>query len=884
MLRAAIAELEARPSAARPLGPVVVYLPDVRDGLSTRFLDQLAAAAPVELIVGLTGDETADAQSAQLAEHFGESRPDARPAVPAPTEVLSANDVDDEVRCVVRRLLAIAERGTPLHEMAIVHPGGEPYARAVSDVLVHAGVPHHGPSTETLGHTATGRVLAAVVEVARTGYSRDAVVDLWASGVVVGRDGRLLRSMQLDLRTRRLGIIGGLARWRARLDDRKTYVAAEIDAMADDPEADRETIERRLAARQGELADLEAIEAELDDLAGLIETMPSTWPGVAAWASAAIDRLCLPPAQRYGWSEYELNADAAVRTAMGRLGALEAVEPEPSRQVIVDTLLTALEQPAPRRSRAGEGLLVTSIASPPHTPLAAVAIVGLGEGSIPRLRRDDVLLGESTRADIGLATARSETTRQHRAFLAALHAAPETAIASFPRGDQRSGRTQTPSRWLVGALERATGDRPRAEHLSRGLPVEGVTVVPSFAAGLASLADDGPLAPLRADERSLAALAGVTDPQLHPAADDPAVAAGVELVRSRSSHAFTRFDGNLAGDGVDVLSDSVLSPTSIEQYASCPRRWFFGKALGLSEEDRPEEVDRLQPRDKGTLAHKILERFVDEAITAGRVPAPGQPYSPEQMARLDEIANEEFDDFERRGLVGHPRWWQHDRHEMLAVIRQTIEKDLELRAINDSTPIAVEFTFGRNGKPPLSVRLPDGREVRLAGQADRVDRTGDGRMLVYDYKYSSSYSYRSVSDPDADPLMNGTKLQLMVYSQAIEQAEGVDRSGAYYWFLKPGHTGKVAGYELDDQKRRQFAEALQVMVNAISEGLFPARSGEYDSFFGRHANCGFCDFNAICPADRPEEWERVRDDASLADLVAMAERGTNALLERGAHA
>lgn len=879
VLRAAIDRIRSEPRALVPHGPVVVHLPGPLDGRAADFLCTVGEATEVIVIGGHSGNEIVDRPVVESVVGIGGDPPgEEAPPAPAPSAVISTNDIDDEIRAAVRALLGQAEAGHALHTMALVHPSGAPYTRAVAEVLRTTGIPFSGPSTESLGHTVPGRVLLGLLDVAAQRFSRQSVIDLWSSGVVNGPDGTLVRAVRLDERTRRLGIIGGRVDWHGRVDGRRRW----LEEHPPEPGETSEATQRRVERHAEELVELDEIDGAVDDIELLLDGVPTEWSALAPWAGEALDTLCGPLTRRSHWPAHELDADTAIRTVVGRLAALAAVEPEPAPAVVTDTIRAALDTPAPRRASTGTGLLVTTLDHPPVVPLTAVAVVGMAEGHVPRLGRDDVLLSDAVRHDIGLPHSDDTTIAQHRALLAALATATELRLLTYARCDQRSGRTQVPSRWLVDAIERLTGERPRTEALITAEDVPGVEVVKSHSAAVHAVSGAAGV-PLHDDEHRLAALAAAGDFDGHPAALDPVVAAGALLSRSRSADAFTRFDGNLAGHGVDVLAEGQrhLSPTSIETYASCPRRWFFRQGLGVHDTDRPEEVERLQPHDKGSLAHRILERFVGDAIDAGAVPAPDEPWGPEGDARLIAIAADEFEEFERLGLTGHPRWWAYDRREIIEVLRQTLRHDDDLRAATRSRPVAVELTFGRDGKAPLQVTLDDGRVVPLAGQADRVDAVPGG-VRVYDYKYASSGPYRGLDkaiDEGGDPLEGGRRLQLLAYAEAAAaQQQGGDRSSAWYWFLKPGHTGRHIGYEIGPEYRRLFRETLRVLVDAVGEGLYPARSGSHDWFLGTNENCGYCDFNGICPADREEEWERVRAAPALADVVRLAEEGAPALL------
>ncbi|HEX4903459.1 MAG TPA: PD-(D/E)XK nuclease family protein [Acidimicrobiales bacterium] len=843
------------------LGTVVVHLPAAPRPAELALLAALAGHVPVVVLAGATGDPALDAALASQLAALGSPGPP--PALPpaVPTEIVSANDVDDEVRAAVRRLLALADAGTPLSRLALVHPSGPPYARIVADVLADTGLPVAGPSVHRLSQTAAGRVLLGLLEVERSRFGRQEVVDLWATGVVVDGEGRPVPSARFDERSRRLGVVREAARWHDGL--------TADDARTDDPERRAEN-----ARLRGALEDLEA----------LCASRPTTWSEVATWAGQVLDQLC-GPARRRSWPDAELAADEAVRSALGRLAALEDVEADPGPDVVRDTIRTALDAPAPRAGRTGSGLLVTTLDAPPLVPLDAVAVVGLAEGHVPRIGGDDGLLGDELRRAVGLPAADDHQRTQRRALLAALASASGSRIVTHARHDQRSGRALVPSRWLAELVEQRTGRRPETEELLAGTAVDGVTLVASHGAGLAEVAA-GRLAPLDLHEHALAALVADGTLDHHPAAADPVLAAGAELVRARRSPHFTRFDGNLDGDGVDVTALGVLSPTSLETYARCPRRWFFSQALGLRPLDRPEEIPRIQPRDRGSLAHAALERFYEEAIAAGSVPAPGERWSDEQRGRLGEIVEACCADAEARGITGHPRWWEHDRAEIHRVLQRVLDGDDEQRVVFGTVPVAVELTFGRDGAPPLAVDLGDGRTVLLAGQADRVD-AGGGRVVVWDYKYSGPGGFAALATDEADggdPLGGGTKVQLVAYAMAAAEAEGLPAEAevhAWYWFLAPPHTNSLVGYAVGPDLRDRFRRVLRVLADGIAAGHFPARPGEHQYHRGNFEHCAWCEFDPICPRDRDDEWRGAREHPDLASLVALLEDGSGTLVGAG---
>ena len=62
---------------------------------------------------------------------------------------------------------------------------------------------------------------------------------------------------------------------------------------------------------------------------------------------------------------------------------------------------------------------------------------------------------------------------------------------------------------------------------------------------------------------------------------------------------------------------------------------------------------------------------------------------------------------------------------------------------------------------------------------------------------------------------------------------------------------------------------MATLVDGIESGTFPANPGQ-DAFFGP-TNCGFCDYQRVCPSSRVDQWEGVREDPALARYVDLAE-------------
>src|SRR5690606_35994646 len=102
----------------------------------------------------------------------------------------------------------------------------------------------------------------------------------------------------------------------------------------------------------------------------------------------------------------------------------------------------------------------------------------------------------------------------------------------------------------------------------------------------------------------------------HPlVAELPGLASGFEVLRARRRGGFNRFTGRVDGVRVPTFKGGVaLSPTALERWAACPRRYFFAQALRVGRRDTPEVIDRISALDRGNLVHEVLDRFIGEVI------------------------------------------------------------------------------------------------------------------------------------------------------------------------------------------------------------------------------------------------------------------------------
>src|SRR5262249_51080959 len=134
-----------QPAWASTLGSVILYLPSSIDAAELALLAALGQRVPVFAALAWLDDPQADTpmlESAEaLARALGATCEAAPESVVLPRlEVLSAPDPDEEVRTVVRRVLAAMEAGVPLWRMAVLYTDAAIYGPLTRETLDAAGV------------------------------------------------------------------------------------------------------------------------------------------------------------------------------------------------------------------------------------------------------------------------------------------------------------------------------------------------------------------------------------------------------------------------------------------------------------------------------------------------------------------------------------------------------------------------------------------------------------------------------------------------------------------------------------------------------------------------------------------------------------------------
>ena len=815
-----------RLDTAPPEAPIVAFLPRPELGWQSELLRRLAGAVDFELLVETTGVPDVDADVLAFAgETVGATPVDDHPPTPGRSvTVHSTTDADDEVRHAVRQVVDAARAGTPLARIAVLWPSDRPYARLVEHHLDAAGVPWNGRPGTLVTERLVPRFLLDLLQIDRRGLRRSDLFDVLADLPLRDPAGERISVGRWERLARAAGVSRG-EHWEPRL----RALAARLRARDEPNEADAERAEQ--------LADFVADLRR--DLGHPRRTR--TWEAWAEWCDRQVVRR-LGHGVLDQLDEAERLASDHANKVLDRLRHLDLAGPPVTRGEFRAAFAAEFEAAPGRLGRLGDGVTIGSLAGTVGLGADLTIVIGAADGLLPPAPVVDPLVGDRDRVAAGLPHADARTHRIHRSFLGHL-ATSARAIVSAPRGDLRAATERLPSRWIADHV-------PAAEHV----------VVSSHHAGLVGAEFPASPSEHRLRQRAVAAATSV-DELVAACHHDLAAHRSLRLRAARRSDRLTEFDGDLTAITVEHFGRPA-SASQIEQWPSCPHAYFVRHLLGVRPLDDPADEVALSPMERGNVVHDTLDRF-HRLVVAGELDQPGPAgWTSAHVARLERLFDEVADEFERTGRTGRAAHWFLDRRSVRNDLLNWFVRDGATAAARGARVVHSELRFGYD--EPVTLPLPDGRRLAVAGYVDRVDEQADGDLIVMDHKTGRSDKFKAIDA--AEPTEGRTRFQLPIYAAAALAQRGEApgetsrRVLAEYDFFDRGGYARH-GYTFDEAVWERVTDDLGEVVAGIESGLYPAvtEPPKYQHFI----DCHYCQPDGLGVDERYDDWSRKRHDPRL---------------------
>jgi RecB family exonuclease len=733
--------------------------------------------------------------------------------------------------------------GTPLEEVGVLLPALDPLAGMLCDRLARlpwpgGELPVHVAGGLPLASRAAGARLLALVRALRAHLAGDAVAELLpALRTTPPGERHLSLGAATDLLWS-LGTAGGAPGrpegaldWAPRAAARESALARQLEAarQAEDA-AEGAGPARRPHELERLLGDLRAVRPALEALVELARLVLAGAPLAELW-----------PALRAFAADWLLQPGGGPPAHALVAGPLDALATDEIAGRTAGDEALALVEAAIAATRVAEGrygepaVYVGSVAGAQGLSFRALRVIGLAEGHLPALPREDPVVPDALRAALEEArgTAVPGTAERALADLHALEAAVRNATGRVALSFARRGVDQSerePGSVLLEAAA-ALGRAPAAGGRAPAIP------------DLVALRRDG-FRPARA-----ARLAFRTRHPLGEAAWQDAIARApgpipahwrgdgaldlsrlAALLEPGPGGPLDGLLGDTAGLPVPGLGpERPISPSRLERLLECPYRFLLQDLLGLDEPAAAPPRREIGQPAYGGLVHRVAEAFYRIHGTAfcareGRLA--------DWIERAEPLVEREFQAFlAEYPLVGESVQRQQ-RERLRTDLRDLLEYDWREGA--GRRFVAVERSFG--GAAPVELAVAGGT-LFVRGRIDRID-VDRGRTLVRDLKTGRPHR-RLGAEADPHPVRD---TQIAVYglvARALAPAWGLPEAIAVaYAYVGRGASERSFRDDFDEVLAPAARQWLGAAAALLRDRLFPRTPDP--------ADCSFCAFRPVC--------------------------------------
>ncbi|MBI4348098.1 MAG: PD-(D/E)XK nuclease family protein [Elusimicrobia bacterium] len=740
-------------------------------------------------------------------------------SMPAALSVFRGVSQEAEAREIARRIL----EGKVACDAVEVAVAGPEYDRLVlAELFEKAGIPVTLSAGLPVGALRPGKALLGYLAWAESGFEAGRLEKLLRSGVLTLRKaGDGLSSLAAARALARFSLYRGIPAYGQVFGAHEAELAKEIEAAEAEGDVDRADAKReRLSAFKPLRKALEEIVvgaawAKDPEKVGLLEAVAGCRAFLARFAAAG--------------GELDNVAITGLTESLGVLSEVgdRILSVREACALIRETALSA--SVAGERARPGR-VHLTSLDNTGWEGRPLTFVTGLTLGNHPgRVFQDPFLLDdERGRLSPDLATSVTLQKDRAEATQGRLASLEGEAVVSAYAFDSREGREAGPAPLFLHAARKATG-KPELAYKDLALAAGDPIGLP---------AEPGKLP---VDDLSWWLASGLSRKQVDEAF--PWAADGKRASDARSEPFFGVYDGSVpsaAGAFDPTKGEAAVSSTYMADLAACPFRFFLKRVLSIKPKDDEERsaLEWLTPMERGDLLHQVYAAFL-RGFTKGR------PDPRSDAAALLSLLDAQLAEFKLLIPPATEALYETEREEM----RRDAMIFLERTAAewDAHTPVGREVSFGMpelDGEPlsvkdPVEIKL--GRhQFRVHGRVDRLDKVGDQRYEVVDYKTGSAWA--EISLPAAfQPVFYLKAAETLL--KRLDPKAKAETFSFLYSTRKGGWTRVTLGQERVDE----VAQEIPALLELLAAGQFRPTSDK--------SQCERCPFADAC-GDEP--WERAK--------------------------
>ena len=198
-----------------------------------------------------------------------------------------------------------------------------------------------------------------------------------------------------------------------------------------------------------------------------------------------------------------------------------------------------------------------------------------------------------------------------------------------------------------------------------------------------------------------------------------------------------------------------MSASRTEVYHKCPFEYFCKYGLNA----QPRKIAELDPMQKGTAIHYILENLISAYGSNGLCEMPKE----QRDKCVRDMLERYFSDILVAGGDMGERF-NYLYRQLVYIVCEVVDRLVNEFSVSEFEPVAFELSIDSDGEvPAYEIPLPDGGVLKLKGSVDRVDvREADGETFVRVVDYKSGGKKF-----DLNEVFYGLNMQMLIYLFAI---------------------------------------------------------------------------------------------------------------------
>lgn len=256
---------------------------------------------------------------------------------------------------------------------------------------------------------------------------------------------------------------------------------------------------------------------------------------------------------------------------------------------------------------------------------------------------------------------------------------------------------------------------------------------------------------------------------------------------------------------IDYLAKEY-SPSAIETFFECPRRFFYKSIIGLKEPEEVKPYEVISAKDVGLLFHSVMEYFANKKIS-----------KPELLS----FSENQFDGYLELHTPLSRDGAEREKGEFLGLIANGYDIDSKNEVITAENEL----------------KATHGTGIKLKGIPDRIEVVPGGEKIIADYKTGYRINHK---ENDVDSC-----LQALIYAFLAESNGIADVSGCEFRYPR---LKKIIKCSYSDDMKEKLSEKLSEFKAGLEDGIFPCveKSKRKDS-------CKYCKFGNMCGKDKDAE-------------------------------